>query len=359
MSVVQTSKGPQSAATATRADGKDRRRASPLNLDGKAIAAFWRRSLRGPTARTRMLLYDEIAPSLGAGVGLRQSLEGARARHGGRGRRRALDALAGAAASGTSLAEAMRAEPDVFSPLETALVAAGERTGRLDAAFRAASAELSKARAASSRTLQASLYPLFLAHFFVLVPLPLARGASVTGFALPLLAALWAAAAGLTSLHVGLRGSRGYAAALARIPVVGGLRRAGSLARFARCLAALHASGSSHGESVRLAADASGDAEVRADASVAAHLLDRGASLPQAFDAMACLPQDDRNLLVAGEQSGELESAATRVADLEQARRDALLGRTMALLPALLVLLVGLAVAWLAISFYGRLFSGF
>ena len=78
-----------------------------------------------------------------------------------------------------------------------------------------------------------------------------------------------------------------------------------------------------------------------------------------ALAQMPTIPSEDCGLLIAGEQSGELESAANRVATLEENRFDVVLKRATALLPGCLVLIIGIAVGWYAISFYAGLYSGF
>src|SRR6185369_15752041 len=151
-------------------------------------------------------------------------------------------------------------------------------------------------------------------------------------------ALLWGGILVAASVHAALSGSRSYARFLQAVPVVGSTVRTGSLARFARAFSSLHGAGVPYDEALRIAAEASGNAVIRTDAAVAVHALARGATLPEALTTMSFLPSDDRGLLIAGEQSGELESAAERVATLEDQRFDVVMKRATALLPGFLVL---------------------
>jgi type IV pilus assembly protein PilC len=168
----------------------------------------------------------------------------------------------------------------------------------------------------------------------------------------PALVAFWGTIILVASLHAANADRPGYARFLHAIPIVGRVVRAGALARFARSFAALHGGGVTYDESLRIAADASGNAVLRADAAVAIHALSRGATFPLALDQMTTIPSDDRGLLIAGEQSGELEAAAVRVANLEDERFDVVVKRMASLLPGMLVAIMGIIIGAYAIQFY-------
>jgi type II secretory pathway component PulF len=163
---------------------------------------------------------------------------------------------------------------------------------------------------------------------------------------------LWTAIFLAVSLHAGLRGGRGYARFLESIPALGRALRAASLARFARAFQTLHGAGVSYDETLRVAAEASGHAAIAADSEEARTALLRGEPFPSALERMRSIPSDDRGLLVAGEQSGDLEAAAGRVAQMEEDRFEVAAKRAFSLLPGVLMILVGAAVAWFVFSFY-------
>ncbi len=324
--------------------------------DGGAIRrvrTFWRRTLRGPSPGARIEIYEELAPTLGAGIGLRQALRATAERHRGL-KRRTVELLAAGLERDVSLSETMRANPDSFTRIEAALISTGERTGRLDVAFRGAAAQLERARGVRNRLLQAIAYPLLLVHCFILMcsVVRMFGGGSFVLTLVPSLIGFWGAVFVLASLHAANADRAAYARLIQRIPIVGRVVRAGALARFARALAALHGGGVPYDESLRVAAEASGNALLRADAAVAIHALARGAPLPVALEQITTIPSDDLGLLVAGEQSGELEAAALRVADLEDERFDVVVKRMASVLPGVLVAIMGVVVAAYAFSFY-------
>lgn len=331
----------------------------PTETPLSRVRAFWRRTLRGPGVGARIEIYEELAPTVGAGIGIREALAASAGRHGGA-KHRALTLLLDGLGRDVPLSETMRRSPDAFSGLEAALVATGERTGRLDAAFRAAAAQLERTRSVRNRIVQAVSYPMLLVHCFILMVsiVGAANGHSFVKTALPSFAAFWGGLFLLTSIHVALALEATYANVLAAVPIVGRVVRAGALGRFLRSFAALHGAGIAYEDCLRLSAAASNDGAVLADANAAARSLAGGAPLSEALGRMSTIPVDDRGLLIAGEQSGDLEAAANRAAGLEEDRFDVVLKRATALLPGCLVMLIGIAVGWYAISFYAGLYKG-
>lgn len=328
--------------------------ANPTDGAVPSVRAFWRRTLSGPSVGARIAMYEEIAPGLGAGIGVREVLRTAAARHGGA-KRRAIEILAEGVDRDAGLSATMLANPEHFTVLEAALVATGERTGRLDAAFRAAAAQLDKTRATRNRVIQACAYPLFLVHALVATMgmVHMFGGGSFLAVVLPAFALIWGGFVAVASINAAFAGRPGYRRFVERIPVVGAVVKTSSMTRFARAFAALHGAGMSHDESLRIAADASGSALLRADAAIACYALSKGQSLPAALTLMPSLPGEAQGILIAGEQSGELEAAAARVAALAEERGDVVAKRAITLLPGCLVLIVGLAVALLAFSVIG------
>lgn len=323
------------------------------------VTTFWRRTLTGPSAGARIAIYEELAPTVAAGIGLREALRAVADRHSGA-KRRAVELLADGLDHDVQLAATMRSAPAVFSPIEAALVATGERTGRIDVALRAAAAQLERDRDMRNRIIQAVAYPLLVLHCFILM-CSLVRmfgGGSFLLLAVPSFLALWGGVFAVASLHAAFAGSPGYARWVERVPVLGAVIRAGALARFARAFAALHGTGVSYDESLSVSAEASGNAIIRSDAALAVYAVRSGQPFSVALATMKSIPLDDYGLLIAGEQAGDLEGAANRVAKLEDDRFEVVTKRATAVLPGLLMLVMGAAVAFYAISFYANLYGG-
>jgi len=323
----------------------------------RRLRTFWRRTLFGPSVQARIEIYEELAPTLAAGIGLREALQSTTDRHSGA-KRRAVELLSDGVERDVALSETMRANPEFFTPLESALVATGERSGRMDVAFRSAAAQLERSNSTRTRFVQACTYPLVLVHCLILIPslgmIAVPRGVLAwLAFVLPALAVLWSVILGVTSVFAAFQGSPAFARLLARVPVVGSALKAAALARFTRAFSALHGAGVTYDETLLTAGLVSGHALIAQDANVAVDALRRGEPFPTALSMMRTLPSDDLGLLISGEHSGELEQSARRVAELEEARFDVVTKRALAVLPTVLVGLVGLAVAVLAFKVIG------
>jgi len=323
---------------------------------GGAIArvrTFWRRTLFGPSAGARIEIYEELAPTLAAGIGLKEALHSTADRHSGA-KRRAVELLADGLDRDVAMSATMTANPETFTTLEAALVQTGERTGRLDVAFRAASAQLERAKNVRARMLHAVSYPLLLVHCFILMCslVRMFQGKSFLALALPSFALLWGGIIFVASFHAARADAESYARKLRRVPLLGPVLRVGSLARFARVFAALYGGGVPYDEALVVAGQASGDAAMCAESVGAAEALGRGASMPEALAQMRSIPTDDLGLLLAGEKSGELESAALRVSVLEESRYDVSVNRMAGTLRSGLIVVMGIAVGLYAYDFY-------
>ncbi len=322
------------------------------------VRTFWRRTLFGPSIGARIRIYEELAPSLAAGIGLKEALHSAADRSAGS-RGRALRLLADGLDRDVPLAVTMRANPDVFTPIEAALVATGDRTGRMDVAFRAASTQLERALAVRDRVRHAVAYPLLLVHCFILMAsfVRMCFGHSFLLMAVPSFVVLWSAILFGVSLHVAKAGDAGYARLVRRLPLFGPVVRIGSLSRFTRVFGALYGAGVTYAEALPLAGEASGDAAVASEVGLAADALTRGATFAEAISLVASIPTDEMGLFLAGEKAGDLENAALRVSVLEEARFDVAVNRMSAMLRNGLVLLMGLAVGLYAMWFYGKIYG--
>jgi type II secretory pathway component PulF len=255
-----------------------------------------------------------------------------------------------AVAGGAPLSEAVAAQ---VGALDRALLRAAEATGTIEETLeRIATRREDETRRRRERQ-AALLYPLVLAH----VAAALAAVPDLVA-GRPLLALGWVAAV-LVPLHVGWWLARTGAARAARPghPAAGPPRARG-LARNrveeadARALLALgdaYDAGLPLEETLTLAAQAGAGGRVAFDLRHALPRVHEGEPLAAAWHA---LPPDLAADLRSAEESGEVGRAARRQAG-ELAFRVAMRRKkAAALLPVVLVLLVGALVAWRVISFY-------
>lgn len=325
-------------------------------------SAFWRRTLLGPRTGARIVLHEQLRSLLGAGVPVADAVaESARRSRGSR--RAALEAVSAEIARGATPGEALLRHPERFTPIEGHLVAAGDRTGRYDQAFADAAAHLERARQDFRRVLHATLYPVFLLHFALCVPacsiLAMNSGARTAQVTVALvLVSVWAAAAALLTVHAALSRHPGWGRLLASIPMFGRAARDAAVARAASAAGVLFGAGAPIHDALRAAGDCSGNGWVRADLLRAAERVRAGTQVSDAASEVGAFSADERNLVAAGERSGDLDRMFARVAEMAHDRYDATMKRIAAVLPIVLMAVVGLWVLSMALDVFTRSMRG-
>lgn len=322
----------------------------------------WKRWLFGPSLRNRALLYEEIASLAGAGIGLRETLEQLRDRSGGA-RRRALGPLADAVEFGVAPGDAMLRKPEHFAPVEARIVAAAERTGRYDAAFREAAAECERARTALTKLLRAIAYPLFLLHFALFVPCcSLMRTSSSMAYTQVVIwtvfLGFWTAVLVLLTLHLSRRSRPGYAKFLGSIPFVGAVSRSAALSRACGVAAILHAGGGDLPDTLEHAADAATNGWIGSGFRAAAATVRQGQPAAPALHAVEAFGPEAWSLLETGERSGSLDQSFAVLARIEAERYEAAMPRLALGIGGFLFACAGLAVFLMFASLLGKLYGG-
>jgi len=326
-----------------------------------AVQQFWSRLVFSPWGHARAQLYQEIASLLGAGVGPREALDRLVAHHGTRVRSLLLP-LAGSVQAGEPLSRGMAAHPERFTALEQALVMTGERSGRLDQAFVALSNQAEVSFARLRRIVLSTLYPLFLLHFALIVPpigfILVSRGmGAYLGFVIPALVSLWLLFLVGISLHAGFRERAGYAQFLLSVPFVGRALQAGAVSQFTGALGTLHAAGMASHEALSLAANASGNAWMRAELGARATVVRDGHTLSEALIGARSIPSEVVSVIATGEHSGDLEVALAKTARLYGERFDVAAKALPGVLFVLGVVLVGMIVMGMALNLVSTITS--
>ncbi len=325
---------------------------------------FWRRAAAAPGDGARALLYTELAALVQAGFGLRAAVASLAERAG-----RAAPLVAVWAVQverGTPLHEGMAAHPELFPPLDVALVRVGERSGRLVEALNLLAERLEAAVRTRRAVLGAVAYPALVLHVALLlptVPLVLLQRGFATWLTLVVagLCVIWGVPLLALTYVAAVRDEPGASHALCRVPLLGGALHAASAARFAWTLGALQQAGTTADESLREAGAAAGLGWLAVPARAAAERLAHGSSWSDVLPDLAALPPDLARLIATGERSGALAESMERGAALfderatTAARRAAVAAGALAFALAVLVV-VGLVVTVFA-RVYGPLFA--
>jgi type II secretory pathway component PulF len=152
----------------------------------------------------------------------------------------------------------------------------------------------------------------------------------------------------------GLLGSRfaGTRRLLCGVPVMGPVLRGLALARFSQMLSLLIESGVPLDEALVLAGDAAGDAELGADCRTAAVGVRAGHTLESAVRETRSLPASFLRALSWERHHKAFADVLESTAEIYAGRARTLLALLVAILPPLIVILVGLFVASVVLALY-------
>jgi general secretion pathway protein F len=285
-------------------------------------------------------------------------------------------------AGGHSLAEAVSTRPDLFPKTYAKMVEVAEVAGTLDDTLRVIAHERRRGESLRRRISSALAYPSFLivAALGVLVFVLLAiipeferalagfQGERGEPFIFGLSRSLRAnsdlfAIGGIILLAAALLASRsravrsGLMRLIARIPGTREIVLYEQTTVFCATLGTLTHSGVDISTALRLIRDVMRDPRSAEKIDRVIASVRQGHRLTEALLDEAVLPPYAVHMLRVGEESGELDSAAMRVAGFYEARLDRSLTRLTSVLGPTIIILVSGLVAWLIISVITALLS--
>ncbi len=243
---------------------------------------------------------------------------------------------------GHTLADSMNQFPKVFDKLYRSMVAAGEKSGHLDAVLLRLADYSERRQAIKGKILQAMIYPSILtlvaiavitilltsvvpkvvAQFVYLKKgLPgttqflIASSDFLKSYGLFILLAL----VGLfVVFRIWLKKESNriaYHRLILRLPVIGRVSRGINTARFARTLAILNSSAVPLLEALKISGDVLSNDYARVKITEASDMVREGASLKVALERTKLFPPMMIHMIASGEKSGELDNMLIRAAD--------------------------------------------
>jgi type II secretory pathway component PulF len=279
---------------------------------------------------------------------------------------------------GSSLAEAMGKWPKSFSPVQVAMVRAGETGGFLDVVLGQIADFRSRERDLKSRIKGALVYPALLAVlscavlvFLLTYFIPRFSGIfQEFGGALPSLTrgiiaaskiltryGLWFLVVVLVAFVVARRvlhsesGRRGLERALLRIPALGRVLARFALVRFCRMLGTLLGAGVPLVAALEVAREAIGNQTLSDAVSSSIKEVQRGESLARSLAACERLfPPSVTEIIAVAEESGRLDQELVRLATTNEVELDRQLRVLVALAEPLLLFVMAAVVGTVVIG---------
>jgi general secretion pathway protein F len=278
---------------------------------------------------------------------------------------------------GTTLADAFEEHPGVFDELYTSMVRSGESSGALDLVLERLASYVETRMELRNKLVTAMIYPAVILGMSGVVliamltwvipnitrlledmnqelPLPtqIVVGLSefLTQWWISLVLGVAAALLLFSRVIQTTPGRRWWDGLKLRLPLVGRLLRFVSISRFARTLSTLVAGGLNIVTALEISKSVTGNVVIGEAIDAAREAIVKGSTIAGTLRQSGHFPPLVTHMISVGESSGELDSMLGRVADTYDRLVDNSVERLMALLPPLLLIVVGILVVLIILS---------
>lgn len=289
--------------------------------------------------------------------------------------------------SGSTLADALKKHPKIFTDLYVNMVAAGEAGGILDTILRRLAEYIEKVVALQASVKKASVYPVAVIAIAIgvvwvimtwVIPVFASLFQNLGGGAqLPLPTRIVIAVSnqmwwfspviiigGLAAYFLGFRpyynteqGRRVIDGLKLKLPVVGMLFRKIAVARFCRTLGTLISSGVPILDSLDITARTAGN-QVVADAVYATRRsIEQGKTISEPLSQTEVFPPMVTQMIAVGEQTGALDQMLNKIADFYDQEVDNAVATLLTLLEPILIAFLGTVIGFIVIAMYMPIFS--
>jgi len=286
--------------------------------------------------------------------------------------------------SGSTFADALGKHPRVFDDLFVNLVSAGEVGGILDTILARLAAYIEKAMKLGKQIKSAMVYPSTILAVAVIVTVVLllyvipifGNMFADFGQALPVPTQIVLALSGYTrkyflvfilfivlvvfairGYHRQETGRRNIDRLLLRLPILGDLIRKIAVARFARTLATMVASGVPILEGMDIVAKSAGNKIIEEAVMKARTSISEGKTISEPLAESKVFPVMVTQMIGVGEATGALDAMLTKVADFYDDEVDAAVGALTSLLEPMLMIFLGVVIGGLVIAMYLPIFK--
>ena len=338
----------------------------------------WHLNWFGPNAHAMAMYCRQLATLVDVGIPLLEALRILARRGSNRRLANVSGHLARRVEEGMPLSNAMAEHRDVFSSMFIGVVRAGEAGGILDESLRRLADLLERRAALRSRVTSALWYPaialvvevavisliLFYAMPKLLSAYPdkaqlpkvtLALLALSNWFAHWWLLVIVLIAAVVVGVSYALQHPRGrevWDRTKLYLPGVGGMSRKINVARFSRTLGNLTAAGIPLIDAIGIAADTADNAVVTPTLYRVRSAVERGEKMDIPMRSEPIFDDVVIDMVMVGDEAGALDSTLLKIADTYDVEVDSGLRRMTAILEPLLIVTLGLTVAFIALAVF-------
>lgn len=328
------------------------------------------------SAKDRSLIYRELATMLKAGVSITQAIN-ITAETPNKHLRRVLLEMAVSLENGFPFSMTMSSHPQIFPSVEVGVVKAGEATGNLSKVLDDLATSSSRTADFNAKVKGALVYPIFVVITMVVIGViimvkvipPIRAIFDESGVPLPwttrfligftdVITNYWYfVVGGIIIIGLGIKaffstkkGHKVGSQIALNVPLFGMLNQQVYLARFNRTLSLLVGAGVPIIESVEIITDSTTNVIYRNALFGLAKSLEQGSAISTSLQSNKYFPKLMTQLLLVGQQSGDLGGTATTLANYYENEVDNKLKAMSSLLEPMIIVLLGLAVGFVIVS---------
>jgi general secretion pathway protein F/type IV pilus assembly protein PilC len=346
----------------------------------KGKKSFFRGRVRG---RDVGLMYGQLADLIGSGVPLLRALDSLVRSTVSRRLVEILKQVRSEVADGKSLTEALREFPEVFPPLHTAMVQAGERASFLEQVLSSLSVFLERLDDLRGKVLGAMIYPtlltllgtgvmiaalvFFVPRFEPLLsgntqkPLPteilftLSKAVRTFWYAIPFV--LGGIGAFMWSTFKSQANRRRLERWRLKVPVVGSAFQMLAITRFCRILGTMLANGVPMLQALKISEGATGSSLLAERIAEATESVREGKPLSGPLAAGGMFPQQILAMISIAEESNKLDKVLLQIADTVERRTNRQVDQAVRLVEPVILCVVAAGIGFLALGLLLPIFT--
>ena len=360
----------------------EEKRLFPVSVRGKGGTAKGAPKKRRVRSADLGTLYGQMADLLGSGVPLLRTLDSLIRSTPAPGLRELLKEIRAAVADGKSLTETLRQFPEVFPPLHTAMIQAGERAAFMEEVLRSLAGFIERFEELRSKVMGALIYPALLAGLGTVVmlaalmffvpkfepllanvkkPLP----SEVMFMASRVVRSYWyllipAIGAVVGFLWFNLRNDvvrRKLERWQLKVPVVGSALRLLAITRFCRILGTMLANGVPLLHALKISKDATGSSILADLVAESAEAVRDGKRLSEPLSKSDFIPEQILAMIAVAEESNNLDKVLVQIADTVERRTNRQVDQAVRLIEPAILCLVAAAIGFLALGLLLPIFT--
>jgi type IV pilus assembly protein PilC len=383
------------------ATGREIRNTVEASTEQAAISALLNRNLlvvsiqekigkKGKTGGGKVPLQDlviftrQLATMIDAGLAMVGSLQGLADQTSNKVMRDVIKDVCSRVESGDSFSEALVKHPTAFNKLFVCMVSAGEKGGLLAEILARLATYLENTARLRRKVKSAMMYPtvvtvvaigitIFLlvkvvpvfgdifSGFGAKLPAPTQALITISNFVkswiIPILLLMGGSVYGWLYFIKTKTGREFWDARRIKLPVFGHIAHKICLARFTRTFASLVRSGVPILEVLNIVSNTCGNVVMEKAVRVAAGDIERGEGISSALSKHPVFPSMIIRMMMAGEQTGKIDSMLERISDFLDEEIETILSGLTALIEPILIVFLGVVVGGIVICMFLPIFK--